>query len=222
MSQRINQFLAQACDLSRRAADAAIQEGRVTVNGQPAQVGAVVDDNDVITLDGKQLESNRHHQLVILNKPVGYVCSRNGQGKATIYELLPTELHHLNPVGRLDKNSSGLLLLTNDGQLAHQLTHPSFGKDKVYHVRLHRDLTRRDEQQITTGGVSLHDGSSTLHLKPLTSSRRDWQVTMHEGRNRQIRRTFAALDYEVIHLHRISFGSYQLGDLELGKYRIEN
>lgn len=221
MSQRINQFLAQACDLSRRAADTAIKEGRVMVNGHPAQLGAVVDDGEVVTLDGQQLKSTRDHQLIMLNKPVGYVCSRDGQGKATIYELIPDKLHHLNPVGRLDKNSSGLLLLTNDGKLAHQLTHPSFGKDKVYHVRLHRDLLPKDEQQITKGGVTLQDGTSTLSLKPLISSRRDWQVTMHEGRNRQIRRTFAALDYEVIHLHRVSFGQYQLGELELGQYRIE-
>src|SRR5688572_10819363 len=127
---RINKFVALASGMSRRAADAAIEQGRVRVDGQHPTLGQDVADGQKITLDGHALHTPSQHQTIMLNKPVGYVVSRDGQGSKTIYDLIPDHLHELKPIGRLDKNSSGLLLLTNDGMLAHELTHPRFHKIK--------------------------------------------------------------------------------------------
>lgn len=219
---RINKFIALASDLSRRQADAAIAGGRVLVNGQNPAAGQAIADADVVTLDGQPI-TPAIKTTIMLNKPIGYVCSRDGQGSQTIYDLLPPEYQHLNPVGRLDKNSSGLLLLTNDGDLANMLTHPSHQKQKVYEVVLKEPLQPLHRQMIQDHGVQLEDGNSQFQIdRPdiATPDDRDWVVTMHEGRNRQIRRTFQALGYEVIKLHRTQFGRYQLGGLKPGEVKI--
>jgi pseudouridine synthase len=156
----------------------------------------------------------------MLHKPVGYVCSRNGQGSQTIYQLLPSELQQLKPVGRLDKDSSGLLILTNDGGLAHELMHPGFQKTKQYTIRLNQPLQPLHHQIITHYGIQLEDGRSRLQLERQTEGNDyEWHVTMREGRNRQIRRTFAALGYTVTNLHRTHFGNYTLGELKTGHYQ---
>jgi 23S rRNA pseudouridine2605 synthase len=211
---RINKFVANSSDLSRRAADTAIADGRVLVNGHPPQAGQDITGHDKVTLDGRAITPTVKSITIMLNKPVGYVVSRDGQGSRTIYDLLPAEYHRLNPVGRLDKDSSGLLLLTNDGQLAQELTHPSYHKIKVYKITLDHPLEPLHRQMITDIGVQLDDGPSKLQLQRLQEGNDTaWQVTMHEGRNRQIRRTFAALGYTVQTLHRTVFGPYQLGNL---------
>ncbi len=207
---RINKFVASRSGLSRRAADVAIERGRVAVNGQPPQPGQDITDADHVTIDGRELGDIPEVQTIILHKPVGYVVSREGQGSATIYDLLPSEFRRLNPVGRLDKDSSGLLLLTNDGQLAQELTHPKYQKTKVYEIELSSPLTNQQRERISTHGVQLPDGLSKLQLVPLGSTGRNWRVTMHEGRNRQIRRTFAELGHQVVKLHRTQFGIYML------------
>src|SRR3989344_3267629 len=148
---RINKYVALASGMSRRGADEAISDKRITVNGQVALTGQEVSKNDKVTLDNQPITPPKVLQTVVLNKPVGYVCSREGQGSKTIYDLLPPELYHLKPVGRLDKGSSGLLLLTNDGDLAHKLTHPSFQKEKVYKVTLNKPLTPYDIVKIREG-----------------------------------------------------------------------
>jgi 23S rRNA pseudouridine2605 synthase len=214
---RINKYIAQISGLSRRAADTAIENGRVLVNGQSPSTGQDVTDTDTVTLDGRRLENTVQLVTIMLNKPVGYVCSRDGQGSKTVYDLLPKEYHNLKPVGRLDKDSSGLLLLTNDGNLANQLTHPSAGKQKKYEIHLHKDLTPLHHQMIVDYGVALEDGPSRFMLTRLHSrDNKDWLVTMSEGRNRQIRRTFSALGYTVRRLHRTNFGQYSLGSLAEG------
>ncbi len=208
---RINKFVALHSGLSRRAADAVIAQGRVLINGNYVQAGQNVNLKDVVTLDGRALAVQPKLQTILLNKPEGYVVSRDGQGSATIYNLLPPELHNLKPVGRLDKDSSGLLLLTNDGQLAQELTHPKYQKTKVYEISLSSPLTSTHQKQIVEGGVHLDDGISKLGLQRLEQQdERSWRVSMHEGRNRQIRRTFGSLGYQVIRLHRTQFGTYQL------------
>ena len=211
---RLNVFIAQATGMSRRAADAAIAEGRVVVNGVSPSVGQQVEAADAVMLDGHTVSMSTKTTTIMLNKPVGYVCSRDGQGSKTVYNLLPVELHKLKPVGRLDKSSSGLLLLTDDGKLANELTHPSNQKVKVYEITLLKPLTAHDQRTITQG-VLLDDGIS--HLK-LTGSSKNWTVHMQEGRNRQIRRTFEAIGYTVNKLHRTQFGPYALGSLEPGKF----
>jgi 23S rRNA pseudouridine2605 synthase len=222
---RINKFLAQATGLSRRAADTAIAGGQVSVNGQAATPGHDVGAQDIILYDGRQLRladiESAGHSTVMLNKPAGYVVSRNGQGSRTIYDLLPAQYHNLKPVGRLDKDSSGLLLLTDDGELANQLTHPRYRKTKLYEVALDQPLQPLHRQMISDHGLQLEDGPSRLQLERLhDGDERQWLVTMHEGRNRQIRRTFTALGYTVTRLHRTQFGQYALGSLAAADYKL--
>lgn len=219
---RINKFIAQATGLSRRAADQLIADGRISVNGRPPEPGQAISDSDEVIYQGERLQL-RTTQTIMLNKPAGYVVSRDGQGDRTVYDLLPPELHHLKPVGRLDKFSSGLLLLTNDGALAQELTHPSRQKSKVYEITLAQPLQPLHRQMISDHGVVLDDGPSRLQLERLhDGDDRQWRITMREGRNRQIRRTFLSLGYGISRLHRTRFGSYTLTDLEEGQHKAMN
>lgn len=219
---RLNKFLAEKVGLSRREADNFIVKGKVLVNGNPAVLGARILDTDEIILDGKKIDNSPlKYTYLMLNKPEGYVSSRKSQGgDPTLYELLPEKYKNLKTVGRLDKNSSGLILLTNDGDFAFKHTHPKFYKLKTYLVKLDKPLEPLHQQEISDFGVQLDDGPSKLFLTRLDDTRLNWQVEMSEGRNRQIRRTFSALGYEVKKLHRTEFGNYKLGNLESGKYKI--
>ena len=219
---RLNKFIAHATGMARREADEAISNGRISVNDKLANIGQDVDEqSDIVKLDGKQITLPATTTVIMLNKPISYVCSRNAQAKdaKTVYELLPNSLRRLKTIGRLDKDSSGLILLTDDGDMAHKLTHPSFAKTKEYVIELDRPLAPLHQQMIADFGINLADGPSKLLLERLNDERTKFRVIMHEGRNRQIRRTFAALGYQVVSLHRISFGSYQLGDLPSGEYK---
>ncbi len=217
---RINRFIALATGVSRRAADTLADAGEILVNGRKIRVGQEVTEADRVTWRGKRLKLPEEFQTILLNKPVRYVSSRSGQGSNTIYELLPAIYHELKPVGRLDKNSSGLLLLTNDGVLAHQLSHPSSHKMKCYEIILDKPLKSPDWFQITKHGVLLDDGISKFDLQWQGKDGKHWKATLYEGRNRQIRRTFAKQGYEVTKLHRTIFGDYVLGGLPSGKYKI--
>lgn len=217
---RINKFVAQATGLSRRSADRVIEEGRVTINQAPASLGSMVHDGDTVALDNRRITPAVKTLTIMLNKPTGYVCSREGQGSKTVYDLLPSEYRQLKTIGRLDKYSSGLLLLSNDGTLAHQLTHPSYAKMKIYEVTLDRELAATDQKIITGHGVTLEDGPSAFELEPLGNDAIEWRVSMREGRNRQIRRTFSALGYRVTKLHRTHFGDYLLNDLKPGNLQV--
>lgn len=216
---RINKYIAKATGLGRRKADEAISDGRVLINTMLASTGADVTTADKITLDGQTVVLPTSSTTILLNKPPGYVCSRNGQGNKTVYDLLPTDLHALKTIGRLDKDSSGLLLLTNDGELANKLTHPSHQKNKIYQAKLGRPLQPLHQQMISDHGINLDDGPSKLMLQSLNNTKTSWQITMHEGRNRQIRRTFESLGYEIQNLHRTQFGNYLLGDLKPGDFK---
>jgi len=219
---RLNKHLALILGVSRREADDLIDQHRVMINGTIALLGARFFDSDKITVNGKEIKNKVKYQHLVLNKPVGYVCSRKKQGEnPTIYELLPEKYHNLKPVGRLDLHSSGIVLLTNDGDLAFHLTHPSFHKTKIYNVRLEKNLEPLHQQMISDHGVNLEDGPSKLMLERMNETdRKSWIVTMSEGRNRQIRRTFGALGYTVSKLHRTNFGNYALGDIKSGEYRV--
>ena len=219
--ERLNKFLARQLGISRREADVLIENETVMVNHTLATLGTRITPSDSIDVAGTPV-ARRPAALryIALNKPIGYVCSRRMQGNApTIYSLLPPELHMLKPVGRLDKDSSGLLLLTNDGDFAHRMTHPKFAKTKQYRVRLDRDLEPLHQQMISDFGIELDDGRSQLILTRLDDNRREWHITMSEGRNRQIRRTFAALGYTVTRLHRTNFGNYTLNGIRQGKWQ---
>lgn len=218
---RINKFIASGSYLSRRAADEAIAAGRVLVNGVIPGQGYDTKASDRVTLDGGIITPVVNTITNLFNKPVGYVVSRDGQGSKTIYELLPGKYHNLQPVGRLDKESSGLLLLTNDGTLANELTHPSRQKTKLYELELDKPLQPLHRQMISDHGVLLDDGASKLQLERIEDGNElRWRASMHEGRNRQIRRTFASLGYTVTKLHRTHFGPYALGSTPAGKTKI--
>ena len=218
---RLNKFLAERLGVSRREADNLIAAGKVSVSDKVAILGARIDKNDKVCYNGKIIPFELGYSYVLLNKPVGYVCSKKRQGDApTVYELLPEEFQKLKTVGRLDKDSSGLILLTNDGDFAFQMTHPKFVKVKTYEVKLSTPLMPLHQQMIADFGIEIGDGVSKLGLTRLDDSRKFWEVEMSEGRNRQIRRTFAALGYSVVELHRKTFGKYSLGDLKPGEFLI--
>ena len=215
---RLNKYLATNLGVSRREADNLISAGKILVNNKPAEIGARVEDGDEVVVDGKII-SNATLIYLALNKPAGYVCSRKRQGDTpTMYELLPEKYQSLKSVGRLDKDSSGLILLTNDGDFAFKMTHPKFVKIKIYEAHIDRALEPLHQQMIADFGVQLPDGRSQLGLEKLDNSSTFWRITMSEGRNRQIRRTFEALGYKVTALHRTNFGRYGLSGLESGKY----
>lgn len=218
---RLNKYLALHLGMSRREADEMIASGRVKINDGPAAIGQQVTETDLIVVDDIELKKQVDYIYIALHKPRGYVCSRKQQGSIpTIYSLLPKKYHNLKPVGRLDANSSGLILLTNDGDFAHRMTHPKFVKQKTYLVTLDGELEPLHQQMINDFGVQLDDGSSKLTLtRQHDDSRKQWIVQMSEGRNRQIRRTFAALGYTVAKLHRTQFGDYQLGSLKRGEFQ---
>ena len=217
---RLNKFLAERLGISRREADDLIAEGKVFVDGKPAILGERIDKSREVCYNKKIIPFSKKYTYLLFNKPVGYVSSRRKQGETpTLYELLPEKYRELKTVGRLDKNSSGLILLTDDGDFAFRMTHPKFLKTKVYTVELDRALEPLHQQEIADFGIRLEDGISKLGLTRLNDERTRFEVLMTEGRNRQIRRTFAALGYVVVKLHRKSFGKYQLGELKPGEFR---
>lgn len=222
---RLNKFLANSLGISRREADELIAGGKVTVDKNIARIGEQISSSQLIKIDNKIVKPLSKYTYLLLNKPEGYVCSRSAQGSApTVYELLPEQYKRLKTVGRLDKNSTGLILLTDDGDLSYQLTHPKFAKEKVYLVELDRPLTPLDKNAIELG-VEIGDGLSRFRLQEVRGgeskdiTKTKFLVYLQEGRNRQIRRTFMALERKVVSLHRIKFGSYELGNLKTGKYR---
>lgn len=217
---RLNKFLSRNGGYSRRGSDKLIEEGRVLVNNKKAIIGARILSSDVVKVDGRIITDTKK-RTILFNKPVGYVCSRKAQGEhPTIYDVLPKGFLELKTAGRLDHDSSGLILLTNDGDMIFHLTHPKFMKSKEYIVKLDLELQPLHQQIIADFGVNLEDGHSKLGLERLDDSRKIWRVVMSEGRNRQIRRTFSSLGYTVVDLHRTHFGEYSIDNLKSGEYKI--
>ena len=164
VEQRLNKYLATNFGVSRREADFLIEKGSVLINDKVATIGQRVGDDDVVKVDGKEVKKQKLSYLA-LNKPAGYVCSRKRQGSTpTIYELLPPELKSFKSVGRLDKESSGLIILTNDGDFAFEMTHPKFYKTKKYTVALDRELAPLHQQMIADYGIKLNDGVSKMEF----------------------------------------------------------
>ena len=217
-SIRLNKFLAERIGVSRREADDLIASGKVTIDDKPAVLGARIDKNSKVCYNKKIIPFQTDYLYIAMNKPVGYVCSRRAQGQApTLYDLLPEKYQKLKTVGRLDKDSSGLILLTNDGDFAFSMTHPKFHKEKVYEVELNKTLEPLHQQMISDFGIMLEDGPSKFTV---IKDNNHYVAILSEGRNRQIRRTFSALGYRVAKLHRTKFGKYELSGLEPGKCAI--
>lgn len=220
---RLQAYLARAGVSSRRGGEELIREGRVTVNGRPAEIGTKVDPaRDVIRLD-RQILSLRATSWVALHKPRGYVTTREDPtGRRTIYDLLPAELHHLFHVGRLDRDSSGLLLLTNDGDTANRLLHPRYGTLKEYQADVEGQPDFETLEQLVEG-VELEDGIAHAVNAELRGQVDDdvyrIRIVLEEGRNREVRRMLDAVGHPVIKLFRRSFGPIQIGKLPPGRWR---
>ena len=224
--ERIQKVLADQTDLSRRAAEKLIAEGRVKVNGHPVGLGDKMDPNvDKVSIDGKSVRIVRKRQYVyiMLHKPRGFLTTRSDEhGRKTVMDLVQGVDAHLRPVGRLDKDSEGLLLMTDDGAFINLLTHPSGGVGKLYRVTVHPRATEEQVIQMSSG-VVLDDGVKTqpcvIHVVTDEPERTVMEITLYEGRNRQIRRMCAAVGLEVVCLKRSAEGPVKLGMLQPGEWR---
>lgn len=218
---RLAKYLAHAGVASRRAAETLVAEGRVSVDGQTVTDPARdVQPDTPVAVDGRPLGGPEPRVLYAVNKPVGVVSTASDtHGRKTVVELVPAAGLRLYPVGRLDADSSGLILLTNDGELAHRLTHPSFEVPKTYLASVTGGPVGEDALRALRGGVTLEDGL-TAPARVRRLSPQVLEVTIHEGRNRQVRRMCQAVGHPVRTLQRVAFGSLKLGDLEPGAHRL--
>ncbi|HVJ46828.1 MAG TPA: pseudouridine synthase [Luteolibacter sp.] len=218
---RLNKYLASCGVGSRRACDELIQSGRVEVNGSPCvNMGTRITPADHVRLDGKRVSPNAL-SVMAFHKPRGYVCTREDElGRDTIYTLLPPSLHSLHHVGRLDRDSEGLLILTNDGDLSQKLMHPSKSVEKEYLVTSNQSFENEHLDQFLEG-VYTEGGKLKAKAIERLSARRI-KIVLDHGAKRQIRVMFEALGYQVTKLLRVRIGSLWLGDLEPGRYALLN
>jgi 23S rRNA pseudouridine2605 synthase len=217
---RLVKYLAHAGVASRRAAERVIADARVSVDGEivldPARD---VDERSRVIVDGRVVDGPEARVLYALNKPLGVVSTaRDPQGRPTVVELVPAEGLRLYPVGRLDADSSGLVLLTNDGELANRLTHPRFEVEKTYRATLGGAPVGEGVLRALRRGVELEDGP-TAPARVRLIRRNLIEITIHEGRNRQVRRMCEAAGRPVLALERVAFGPLRLGGLAVGEHR---
>ncbi|NAY92079.1 pseudouridine synthase [Muricauda sp. JGD-17] len=219
---RLNRYIANAGICSRREADTYIAAGNVTVNGKViTEMGHKVKRSDDVRFDGRKLNLEKK-EYVLLNKPKNFITTTSDEkGRHTVMELVSSaSKSRLLPVGRLDRNTTGLLLFTNDGDLTKTLTHPKHGVRKIYHVHLDKSLSMRDLQQIEEG-LELEDGSITVDSISYIQGapKREVGVEIHSGRNRIVRRIFEHLGYNVTKLDRVIFAGLTKKDLPRGHWR---
>ena len=213
---RLNAYLARAGVASRRRADELIKAGRVLVNGEPGQLNTFVQTDDRVEVDGRPVAKQRL-AYVLLNKPAGVVTTaRDPQGRPTVVDLVGHETRVV-PVGRLDADTTGALLLTNDGPLAHRLAHPRYGVEKVYEVEVDGD-PGEDALRRLREGIELGDGR-TAPAKARRLGPGRIELTLHEGRNRQVKRMCEAVGHPVRRLHRAAYAGLMLEGLEPGAWR---
>ncbi|MBA3757531.1 rRNA pseudouridine synthase [Candidatus Saccharibacteria bacterium] len=213
---RLNAFLARAGITSRRKADELIKAGRVTVNGKNGQLNSNVDQNDQVALDGKAVGAQKL-RYILINKPTGTVTTlKDPHGRKKIIDLVNIS-ERVVPVGRLDWDTTGALLLTNDGELANQLMHPSFKVNKTYTATVQGELTE-DKLNKLRRGVMLDDGpSAPAQVRALTSSK--IEIIIHEGRNHLVKRMLGTVDLKVTALHRSIYEELDLTELRPGQWR---
>jgi 23S rRNA pseudouridine2605 synthase len=213
---RLNAFLARAGVASRRRADELIKAGRVAVNGEAGQLNTVVGARDRVEVDGKEVHRQRL-RYVLLHKPAGVVTTaRDPQDRPTVVALVPGE-PRVVPVGRLDADTTGALLLTNDGQLAHRLAHPRYGVEKTYVAEIEGDADEATLQRLRDG-IELEDGP-TAPARARRRGRGRLELVLHEGRTHQVKRMLAAVGHPVTRLHRSAYAGLTLEGLEPGACR---
>jgi len=221
---RLQVFLSHNGVCSRRQAMDVIKQGRVKLNGQiccepstPVNPG-----RDHVFVDGKRVQG-KQYDYIVLNKPAEYTTTKSDRhAEKTVIDLLPGKYKHLSPVGRLDQDTEGLLLLTNDGDVAYRLTHPKFNIDKTYFVRIAGQLEGRDKQKLEKGIVIEGKKTAPCRIKDVKAchDKTELTITIHEGRKRQIRLMFAAVGHKVIYLKRLSQGPLALGAMNPGEWSL--
>ncbi|HXB65900.1 MAG TPA: pseudouridine synthase [Solirubrobacteraceae bacterium] len=219
---RLAKYLAHAGVASRRAAERLIAAGRVRVDGELVRDPARdVDQHHRVEVDGRALSGPEPHVVYAVHKPVGVLSTaRDTHHRPTVLELIPDEHRRLYPVGRLDADSSGLLLLTNDGALAQRLTHPRHEVPRTYRVRVGGGPVRERALHALRSGVTLEDGlTAPAGVRQLGGGGNRLEITIREGRNRQVRRMWEAVGHPVLELRRVAFGPLRLGDLPPGGHR---
>ena len=225
MEIRLQKRIADSGYCSRRKAEALMEAGKVKVNGKViTKMGTKVDPKDKIEVEGKTLKQIKEHTTIALHKPSDYITSKSDPHHSkTVMDLLPKELQHLKPAGRLDKESEGLLILSSDGELIQKLTHPSAEHKKTYEVLVKGKPTEKELFPLTSGKLKLDNytlNPMQFRILKSTKDRKTWiELKLTEGRNRQIRRVMDQLGFPVIYLKRTQIDSHKLGDLEKGGYR---
>lgn len=225
MADRLQKVMAAAGIASRRASEVLIAAGRVTINGQVATLGDRVEpDTDVVEVDGERVVVDTTLRYLMLNKPQNVVSTTSDpEGRPTVMDLINLD-ERLYPIGRLDQDTEGLLLLTNDGDLAHRLLHPSFGVERTY-LALVPGPIRRETLRRLSAGVELDDGPARPQRVRVAEENRGkalLEIVMTEGRKREVRRMLAEVGLPVERLARVAFGGVELGDLRQGKWRFLN
>ena len=222
--ERLQKILSHAGIASRREAEQIILDGRVTVNGKVInELGRKFDlTTSKIYIDGKRISNLESKVYILLNKPVKILSSvKDDRGRQTVIDLIKDVKERIYPVGRLDFNTEGLLLLTNDGELTNALLHPKFQINKTYLVKINGNVTE-EKLKALRNGIKLEDGITApaiVHVKDKLINGTEINITIHEGRNRQVRRMFAAIGCEVITLKRIRFANLTIDNLKIGEYR---
>ncbi len=221
---RLEKFLSESGIASRRDAKKYISDGRVSVNGERVLIPGthIAPQRDEITFDGEPIRGKPKQIYLMLNKPAGYVTTvRDERGRPTVMALVSDISERIYPVGRLDLDTEGLLLMTNDGDFAHRILHPSHETEKTYFAWVVGHPNRQAIQRLREG-IEIEDGitaSAQVNQIGRREGESQFKVIIHEGRKRQIRRMFHAIGHEVIHLQRVRIGSLSLGRLPIGEYR---
>lgn len=221
---RLQKYLAAAGIGSRRTCEQYILEGRIKVNGEiVTELGKQVEEQDEVLFDNKLVKPESDYVYYLLNKPTGYVTTvKDEKDRPTVMDLIKDSEYRVFPVGRLDFNTSGLIILTNDGQLTYELTHPKHNIDKTYQVKVKGKLTQKEIAKLEQGVFI--DGRKTapakVELIKENNTTTVFNITIHEGRNRQIRKMCEAVGHKVLTLKRIAIGNIKLGNLALGEYRL--
>lgn len=216
--ERLNKYIASCGICSRRKADELIQNGKVEINGTiTTELGYKVTEEDIVKVNGKIISKEIDKVYIILNKPKGYVTTSNEQfGRKSVLDLIHEKVR-VYPIGRLDMYTEGLLLLTNDGEFANKVMHPKNEVDKVYEVTTDKELTKEQIEKLEQG-IDIGD-YITKEAKVKIVAKTKFEITIHEGKNRQVRRMCEAANIKLLNLKRIQEGNIYLGKLETGKYR---
>lgn len=220
---RLQKYLADAGIASRRKCEQLIEEGRVKLNGAVAEIGMNVNDGDVVTLDGKRVRANNERVMIAFYKPKNVICSNaEDEDRKKVTDFFKELPYRLYTVGRLDYDSEGLILVTNDGDAANRLMHPRYGLSKTYNVLCSGRFTDAEIHALVSG-VMLEDGMTAPArvklLRETDNGNTELSITIHEGRNRQVRRMVAAVGHDTLRLVRVSIGKLTISGLKSGQWR---